>query len=169
MMMKHSKTYLTLMAFLVLLALVSCNGEKAVIITKDYVINPNWDKTSNSFQVVRMKLKNSSDTINLKNASSPELLEKLEKDTNFSYMANIKYNGKEYSERKVYFKKDNGFLWLADVHDSSSGKKILGELQQETWYLFRGLGKEKTLYYVYLDSTDNLHTFRVPASAWTNI
>jgi hypothetical protein len=168
-MMKQGKTYLTCVVFIVLFALIGCNGQKEVTITKDYVINPHWDKTANSFQVVRMKLKSSTDSINPKNASSSELLEKLEKDTNFSYMANVKYNGEEYSERKVYFEKENGFLWLADVHDSNSGKKILGELQQKTWYLFRGLGKEKTLYYVYLDSTDNLHTFRVPASAWTNI
>jgi hypothetical protein len=167
-MMNHIKTYLTSHAFLLLLAYVSCNERKDITITKNYVINPFWDKADNSFQVVRMKQKNSTDSIYIKNISFSVLLKKLEKDTKFSYIANVKYNGEEYSQRKVYFEKDNGFMWLADVHDPNSGKKILGQLRKKTWYLFIGLDREKTLYYVYLDSTDTIHTFRVPATAWTN-
>jgi hypothetical protein len=141
--------------------------EKEVTITKNYVINPYWDKIDNSFDVIRMKLKNSNN-IDVKNTSSSEVLRELEEDTSFVYRASVKYNGEDYSKRKVYFNEDNDFLWWGDLHNSSSTKKVLGKLQKNTWYFLAGLGKEKTLYYVFVDSLDNLHTFRVPASAWTN-
>lgn len=169
MMFKYIKIYLISVTFMVLLVLVSCNEEKVVTITKDYVINPNWDKTGNAFRVVRMKLKDSNDSIKLNNVSPLEFVQKLEKDTSFTYTANVEYNGENYSKRKVYFERDNGFLWWGDVHDSNSSKKVLGQLQQETWYFFGGLGKEKTLYYVYLDCLGSLQVFKVPGSSWTNI
>ena len=90
------------------------------------------------------------------------------RDTGFSYSANVKFNGEDYSKRKVYFNRDNGFLWYGNLHESSSAKKILGELQRDTWYFLGGLGEEKTLYYIYLDNLDSLHSFKIPASAWTN-
>jgi len=167
MVIKNNRTYLSCFIFLLLLTL-GCQEQKEVTITKDYVINPNWDTTNNTFQVVRMSLKDSIDSIKLKDVSPPELLKKLTKDTTFFYTANVKYNGEEYSERKVYFSRNNGFLWWGDLHKSRSTKKVLGELQQESWYLLTGLGKPKTLYYVYIDSLDSLHTFKVPASSWTN-
>ena len=163
--LNYSKTDLTGMIFLVLLMLLSCNGEKEVTITKDYVINPNWDETANVFRVVRMKVK---DSIDLTDVSPPELLERLETDTSFAYTANVKFNGEKYSERKVYFDRENGFLWWGNIHYSNTTKKILGELQQETWYLLGGLSNTRTLYYAYIDSLGNLHSFRVPASSWTN-
>ena len=151
-------------------SLLSCIGRKEaeVTITKEYVINPNWDKVDNSFDVIKMNIKDSSDTINLKKISSLELFKNLVEDTGFIYRASVSYNGTKYSERKVYFNRDNGFLWWGDLHKSTSTKSILGELQRKTWYFLGGLGEEKTLYYVYLDSLDSLHTFRVPASDWTN-
>ena len=151
-------------------SLLSCIGRKEaeVTITKEYVINPNWDKVDNSFDVIKMNIKDSSDTINLKKVSSLELFKNLVEDTGFIYRASVSYNGTKYSERKVYFNRDNGFPWWGDLHKSTSTKSILGELQRKTWYFLGGLGEEKTLYYVYLDSLDSLHTFRVPASDWTN-
>lgn len=168
MMMKHSKIYLS---FLILFTLVSCNGEKTVAITKDYVINPNWDKTANSFQIFRMNLKDSSDNIELKSVSPGGLLGKLTKDTSFAYTANVKYNGVKYSKRKVYFERYNDFVWRKppDIEpDRSSEYETIGKLQQKTWYLFAGLSDVKTLYYVYIDSLGYLHSFKVPASSWTN-
>lgn len=156
------------MIFLMLLTLVGCNTEKEVTITKDYVVNPNWDKTANTFSVVKMNLKDNSNSINLKFVSPPELLNKLEKDNSFSYIANVEYNGQKYSERKVYFERNNGFLWWGNLHNPNSTKEILGKLQQETWYLFGGLSNTHTLYYAYIDSIGNLHSFRISASSWTN-
>jgi hypothetical protein len=162
------KTYF--IGSLFVLVAFSCTSCKQanVTITKDYVINPSWDKVDNSFDVIKMIVKDSSDTINLKNVSSLKLLQNLKEDTSFIYRASVLYNGTKYSERKVYFNRDNGFLWWGNLHKSTSTKKILGELQRETWYFLGGLGEEKTLFYVYLDSLDSLHKFRVSASDWTN-
>lgn len=152
------------------LTLISCK-EKEVTITKDYVINPNWDERDNSFRVFRMNLKDSSDNINLKNVTPTELLKNLTEDTSFSYVANVKYNGEKYSERKVYFNKDNGFVWRKPPNLDPSRNleyETIGELQQETWYFLGGLSNTHTLYYVYIDSLDSLNSFRIPASSWTN-
>lgn len=159
------------LSLLFVLLLFGCHpyAEEKVTITKDYVINPNWDKQSNSFQITAMKLKELKKKINPVTATSFELLNSLTKDEENRCFANVTYNGLQYSQRKVYFNKDNGFLWLKDLYDSSSAEKVLGALKPETWYLFGGLSKVNTLYYVYIDASGKLHTVRVPASDWTNI
>ena len=164
---KEGITYFVGTIFLMLLTL-GCK-EKEVTVTKAYVINPYWDKIDNSFTVTKMLLKDSTDSINLKNISPSELLRKLVEDTNLSFIANVKYNGEDYPERKVYFNRANGFSWRK-LNDKNSNYKqeIFGELQQKIWYSLGGLGEEKTLYYIYLDNLDNLHSFKVPASSWTN-
>ena len=76
----------TLIAVLFFVLFTSaCTGwkSKKVSITKDYVINPNWDKTDNSFGVYRMKLKDSSKTIELKDPTEFELYHGLVEDTSF--------------------------------------------------------------------------------------
>lgn len=151
----------------IFILVVSSCSEKKVTITKDYVINPNWSETNNSFAVYKMKLKDSSKTIDLKDPSEPELYHGLIEDTSFTYTANVEYNGEDYAKRKVYFNRNNGFLWWGDPHKSSSTKEILGELQQNTWYLLFGLSQiHTTRYYVYLDTSDSLHVFKV--STMTN-
>ena len=155
---------------LLLLFTTGCWNEKPVIITKDYVINPNWEKEfddGNNLAIYKMKLKDSSKIIDPKNPTDLELYHRLIEDTSLIYDANVKYNGIDYSNRKVYFDKDNGFLWcdLNDVH-SDCERRILGELEQETWYLLAGLSKFKTLYYIYLDTSDSLHVYMV--SGMTN-
>ncbi len=152
----------------ILLVVVSSCSEKKVIITKDYVINPNWDEADNSFTVYRMTLKDSTQIIDLKNPSEPELYHGLIKDTSFAYTANIKYNRVDYAKRKVYFNRDNDFSWcnLNNIH-SPCEQNILGELHQNTWYLFYGLSKiHTTAHYVYIDSLDSLYVFKV--STMTN-
>lgn len=137
-----------------------CTGWKGkkVIITKDYVINPNWDEVDNFFVVCRMKLKDSNQVIDLRNPS--DLYNDLIEDTSFLYTANVKYNGEDYAIRKVYFNRDNGFLWRKDPH-STSGFKSIGEFEKETWYLLEGLSRFETLYYIYLDNSDSLHVFKI--------
>ena len=156
-------------ASIVILSLLGCGSlkEAKVIITKEYVINPNWDKVDNAFTVTKMKDKNRLGSVNVTEATVQKLLQGLVKDTTFSFTANVTYNGEKYSKRKVYFNENNGFVWWDDINVNLS-KNVLGVLQTSTWYFLGGLGEEKTLYYVYLDSIDSLHTFRVPASAWTN-
>ncbi len=155
--------------FLILFTLVSCHEEE-VTITKDYVINPNWKKDfddGNSLAVYKMKLKDSSKTIGLEDPTEPELYHGLIKDTSLTYRANVRYNGTDYSKRKVYFNRDNEFLWcdLNNMH-SDCERRILGELEQDTWYLLAGLSQISALYYVYIDSLDSLHVFKV--STMTN-
>ena len=162
------KSYFVTVVFL-LLVLTSCK-EQDVIITKDYVINPNWDEESNSFEVVRMKLKYG-EKINLINDHPSDIRKKLIEDTSFSFIANVRYNGQSYYNRKVYFNKDNGFVWLTPFKISQTRLKFrtIGELQRETWYFLGGLSNVRALHYVYIDSLDSIHIVKVPASAWTNI
>jgi len=157
--------------FFILLFALSCANEKEVTITKDYVINPNWDKVSNSITLERMCLKNCS-SIDYLNAEPSELINKLETDTNFAYSANVKFNGVEYSQRKVFFNKENGFVWRKrpDLDPSRNLTfSTLGELEKETWYFLGGLSNIRTLYYLYTDSDGKLHKYKVSAVHWTNI
>ena len=146
---------------------ISCNNHKAVTITKDYVINPNWDKVDNSLAVYRMKLKDSSKRINLKDPTEPELYYGLIEDSTFSFHTNIKYNGEDYAKRKVYFNRNNGLSWgrLNDRH-SNYEQDVIGVLEKNTWYLLAGLSKLRTLYYVYIDNADSVHVYKV--STMTN-
>lgn len=125
MIIKKGITYLAGTIFL--LFAFGCIGckEAKVTITKDYVINPNWDEVDNSFQVIRMNFKSVNDSINMQKASPPELLKKLMEDTSFSYTANVKYNGEKYSKRKVYFSKDNGFVWWDDSDINIDRKSVV--------------------------------------------
>lgn len=143
-----------------LLFILSCSS-KNVTITKDYVINANWSETNNDFAIYKMKLRDSSKNIDLKGATEPELYYGLVKDKSFSYTGFVEYNGEEYSKRKVYFNRDNGFLWWKNFPKSDSTIRILGRLQQNTWYLLAGLSPFRALYYVYLDNSDSLHVFKV--------
>lgn len=162
-----------MITFFLLFTLVSFMGcrEDKVTITKEYVINPSWDKISNSFTITKMKIKDSGESLELNNVSSQQLLWKLVEDTSFSFTSNVKFNGEGYVKRKVYFNKYNGFVWRKppDIDPSRNITfETIGDLKQNTWYFLGGLGKEKTLHYIYLDSADSLHIYRVDASAWTN-
>jgi len=137
-----------------------CN-KKDVTITKDYVINPNWDEVENSIFVYKMRIKDSSQALDIKDPSTDELRYGLIKDTSFSYSANVMYNGVDYSDRKVYFNRDNGFSWRnMNERCSDCRRKVLGEFQSGTWYLL-SMAKIGTLYYVFLDTSDSLHVFKV--------
>jgi hypothetical protein len=148
---------------------IGCTGDKTVTITQDFVINPFWNKVDNYFEVYKMKLKDSSQSIDLKDPTESELYYGLIKDTSFSFVANVKYNGEDYSKREVYFNKNNGFVWRKPPNidpQRSSTYETIGELQKNTWYLLAGLSQFKTLYYIYFDSSDSLHLFKV--STMTN-
>jgi len=150
---------------------VSCSKKEKVTITKDFIINPNWNKNSNSIQIERKFLKDGKE-INLSSVSPNELLQKLETDTSFAFTANVKENGVNYSIRKVYFNEDNGFKWRKrpDLDQSRDLTfTTIGKLKKETWYFLGGLSKNNTLYYIYIDSSNRLHQHKVSAVHWTNI
>ena len=120
------KTFITGL-FIILLASACASWEgKEVIITKDYVINPNWDKMDNSFTVYRMKLKDSIKAIDLKEPTEFELYHGLVEDSSFSYTGFVEYNGVGYAKRKVYFNKDNGFSWWKNFPKSNLKKRSFG-------------------------------------------
>tara|TARA_Y100000766_G_C18867767_1_gene586676 strand:- start:1111 stop:1545 length:435 start_codon:yes stop_codon:yes gene_type:complete len=133
--------------------MTSCWEEKFVVITKDYVINSGWHEFNNFIDIDKMKPKNDSISIDIRNPGYMKLYRGLIEDTSFSYSANVKYNGEDYSKRKVYFNKDNGFPWYSDPHKASD-KYILGKLQQETWYLLST--PNHILHYIYIDKSDSL-------------
>lgn len=115
-----------------------------------------------------MKLKKTSQIIGLINPYEKELYYGLIKDSSFSFIANAKYNGESYLTRKVYFNRENGFVWRRppniDISRSMTYNTI-GKLQQDTWYLLAGL-QLRSLFYIFLDSSDSLHVFKV--STMTN-
>jgi len=160
------------LSILFVLVFFGCNpyAEEKVTITKDYVINPNWDKQSNRFDIIEMKAKKEAYSIDPLSATSFDLLHNLIENMESSYGGNVNYNSIEYSERKVYFDRDNGFTWikLNELH-SDTRQSTIGSLKPKTWYLLAGLSKVNTLYYIYIDSSGKLYTIRVTASDWTNI
>jgi hypothetical protein len=90
------------------------------------------------------------------------LLDKLEDDTSFLFVANVKYNGESYSTRKVYFDKDNGFNWWSNRGESKFN--TIGNLQKGNWYKLSDLVTYPFYIYVYIDSADNVHRFNVNLS-----
>lgn len=139
----------------------SIKNKGKITITRDYIINPNWNEVNNSLTVYKMKLKDSTQTIDLTDPSEAELYHGLVKDSSFLYSTKIRHNDEDYTKQKVYFNKYNGFEWcdLNNMH-SDCEKRTLEELKQETWYLFYGLSNiHTTAYYAYFDTSDKLHLF----------
>jgi len=158
-------------AGILFILITSCSfNEKEVTITKDYVINPNWSKLSNSFTITKMRFKDSI-YIGVNEMTPYDVIRTLRRDSSFMFMTNVKYSGIEYNKRKVYFNKSNGFVWrkFPSIDPSFSfGVDSLGELKSETWYRLGGLSTIKTLYFIYIDANDSLHVIKVPAALYTN-
>ena len=89
------------LSFLFVLILFGCSpyNEEKVTITKEYVINPNWDKQSNSFDVNEMQLKEGLKKVSPSSATSFKLLHNLIKVEKLSFGGNVKINGEDYSKR----------------------------------------------------------------------
>jgi len=88
------KTTIYILVIGLMMILSGCWNDKSVIITKEYVINPYWDKIDNSFTITKMKLKDN--YINLEEPSNYDLYNGLIEDKSFSYTTNVEYNGVEY-------------------------------------------------------------------------
>ena len=169
-----NKTVIYLLSTIFLLLSTSCVllRTKEVIITKDYVTNPEWSETNNSLRIYKMRLKNGPG-VNPEKTSPDELLKRFETDTSFASSANVIYNGEKYSQRKVYYNQENNFLWYrltfdSKVIDTENGRNIIGELERDNWYKLSGLSSVKTLYYVYINPDGKSTVFEVSASYWTN-
>lgn len=144
-----------------------CSLKKETEITSEYIINQNWSKNrgragGNSIQIVKLKVKKDSLISPFKNLDQAELLTKLEHDSTFIYSANIKIGAEEsYSEKKIYFDKDNGFYWWTNFGNSKT--KTIGRLKPNSWYEFTRL-KPYPYYIIYIDSAYGVHRFSLNQS-----
>jgi hypothetical protein len=133
---------------------------KKIEISTEYIINENWDEHANAIEISRQKIKKDSFINPFSDLNQTEILNKLENDSSFIFFANAKYNGERYLTRKIYFNKDNGFLWLTDKYGDTKVKTI-GNLQSKTWYKFSHLVTYPYYIYVYVDSSNNVQRFNV--------
>jgi hypothetical protein len=99
---------------------------KKVVITRRYIINPNWSKNlPNNITIYRLQLADSSRPIivdSIFRSRDPEYdpLKVFVRDTCtwFFVPFEIPYNGKSFRKRKIYFDKPNGFKWVVYSCDS---------------------------------------------------
>jgi hypothetical protein len=108
-----------------LVLLMSC--VKKVVITRRYIINPNWSNTydlTNRITIYKLHLADSSRPIIVDSifwSRDPEYhpLKVFVRDTCTWFEAyEILYNGESFRKRKIYFDRPNGFKWLVHSCDS---------------------------------------------------
>ncbi len=108
-----------------LVLLMSCI--KKVVITRRYIINPNWSNRfspSNRITIYKLHLADSSRPIivdSIFRSDDPEYdpFETFVRDTCTWFAASsILYNGTSFRKRKIYFDRPNGFKWLVHSCDS---------------------------------------------------
>ena len=152
--------------FLLLFALISCSSEPRIVITKKSISNEYWDSYNNAIHVDRMKIKKDStidvSTSDFDTNTGWSLFNKLEMDSTFYFG----YNGlnikkdKPLLTGKVFFDRDNGFEW----YTGKGNIKIVGVLENETWYLISGLRTEPYELIIYVDENEQVHRFNKLAS-----
>jgi len=98
---------------------------KKVVITRRYIINPNWSNSpSNRITIYKLHLADSSRPIivdSIFRSRDPEYhpLKVFVRDTCTWFEAyEILYNGTSFRKRKIYFDRPNGFKWLVHSCDS---------------------------------------------------
>ncbi|MBK8712540.1 MAG: hypothetical protein IPL97_11805 [Niastella sp.] len=133
--------------------------QKKIKITSAYIINPHWDEQANAIKITKQKVKKDSLLNPFKKLPQSELQTKLENDTSFLYVGNVKYNGEKYTIRKVYFNSWNGFFWWSNRGEIKT--KTIGNLEKGNWYKFSQLVTYPYYVFVYVDSSNNLHRFDV--------
>ena len=108
-----------------LVLLMSCI--KKVVITRRYIINPNWSNRfspSNRITIYKLHLADSSRPIivdSIFRSDDPEYdpFKTFVRDTCTWFEASsILYNGTSFRKRKIYFDRPNGFKWLVHSCDS---------------------------------------------------
>jgi hypothetical protein len=112
-----------------LVLLMSCYNfsTKKVVITRRYIINPNWSNTCgpcNRITIYKLHLADSSRPIIVDSifwSRNPEYhpLKVFVRNTCTWFEAyEILYNGESFRKRKIYFDRPNGFKWLVHSCDS---------------------------------------------------
>ncbi len=113
---------------------------KKVVITRRYIINPNWGNTpSNRITIYKLHLADSSRPIivdSIFRSRDPEYhpLKVFVRDTCTWFEAyEIPYNGKSFRKRKIYFDRPNGFKWVVYSCDS-----LDSTYHKSSWWLHPG-------------------------------
>jgi hypothetical protein len=148
---------ITSIAYLfVVFSFTACFGSlnKRIEITSEYIINENWDEQANAIQIKKMRVKDGR-TLDLNLLSQENVLERLEEDSSFTYVANVRIGkGESYKDQRVYFNKDNGFYWWTDNGEAKT--KTIGNLQKGCWYKFSHLVTYPYYVYVFADSANKI-------------
>ena len=140
------------------LTVAGCSNEK-IEIKADYITNANWNEQANAIKINKLRLKKDSTINPYSELNQIELLDKLEDDTSFLFVGNVKYNGEKYITRKVYFNKKNGFFWWSNRGESKT--ETIGNLQKDNWYKLSDLVTYPYFVYVFIDSANTVHRFDV--------
>ena len=163
-------TIKVVMAIIVWCLLTGCHRSGKTEITNTYMTTDYWDRRgaetgSNSFEIIRMKVKKDSILDPFAAISQGEILDKTEEDPSFLFYSNIRLpEGESYKGRKIYFDKFNGFYWNAGHYLNEQKVKTFGNLQKGTWYRLSGLSPFRVGIYVYVDSADKVHRFNITPS-----
>ena len=156
-------------AFCTSLCLFTACSSKKIEITSEYIINENWNRRdeqalANSITINRIIVRRDSIMNAFSDLGQTELLSNLEEDSSFMHYTNIRIKeGESYSNKKIYFNRDNGFYWGSNSrHNSADKVKTIGNLQKNNWYKFSYLGTMAVRYiFVYVDSANHVHRFDV--------
>lgn len=149
---------------ILLIVIVFITGclDKKIVITTEYIVNPNWSKKSeaagaNAIEIIKMKVRKDSVIYPSADLSQSEILEKLEYDSSFYFFANVKIKPQEsYQTQKIFFNKENEFYWLLNDHGNSKSK-VIGKLKTNSWYEISDLNYYS--YVIYIDSMEKVHRY----------
>ena len=170
-----------ILLFLILfLGLLSCSERKTIIITKEYIQNDYWNEKGrrtfdgipvNEIQILKLKLRDSVATDSLKNYSLKDYVNKglLEIDT-IDKEQNYRAFIPKTEGIKIYFNKNyDKWLWFCykknKFLDNNCTKRNIGELKNNTWYLFSNGIRSNAAYdngylvYIYVDENGQTHMF----------
>lgn len=156
---------ISLIVIIIIITLLGCFEKKQIVITKDYIINPNWNDKVNLLEINKLNV-NENFIINLDSLTQVDLLGNFSEDSLWGYSANVIIKSTEsYKTKKIYFNEFNGFYWIPRRSDENNIEKI-GSLQNNQWYKFSYLLPYPYHIYVYIDSTDKIHRYGVDMSNW---
>ncbi|MDR1876294.1 MAG: hypothetical protein LBQ84_01575 [Flavobacteriaceae bacterium] len=150
---------------------LSCSKKNNIIITKSYIQNEYWKdpeglSSHSIIQVSKLKVKDTISSVG--NYSLEDYVNKnlLEVDT-INKEQNCWGMFPKSEGIKIYFTKDYGILsWYCcefNTMDDKYKKDNIGELKNNTWYLFKslrpGIYGSKYYVYVYVDEKGETHIF----------
>ena len=147
---------------LLVFSLIGCSNEK-IIITSEFIVNPNWGEQANAIQINGIRVKNDSTIDPFAELTQVDILNKLEPDSSFSWFANAKIkSGESYKNKKIFWNRDNGFPWWNRIAEAHA--PVLGKLKKDHWYKLSHLLTHSYDIYIYVDSTNKIHRFDVEFS-----